>query len=200
MKPTYLVVNGILTQPGSIEGWTDIFEDYYQNLGIPCSRYEYFSGALTRFLGQKKRVNELCKMLNRIDRPVVYVGHSNGCELFSKLVKKTDCTFVAAHLFAPAVHANFWDNGFNQALLNKRVNNIYIYCSKNDKVLKNYASRTSWLKFMGLGYGTLGQTGPDSILKGVEGHVYVTWENRYGHSDWFKTKNIEKSFGLTLRQ
>lgn len=199
MKHQYLVVNGILSNPSDISGWTDLFEDFYQNEGYSCSRYEYFSGAITRFIKQGKRVEELSKIIKRINNPLVYVGHSNGCELFGRLMKESDSTFESAHLFAAAMNSDFKENGLNYALLTKRVKKIYLYCSTRDLVLKNWASKTSFLKFMGLGYGTLGLTGPKNVLEQVNHKVETTWSDSFDHSDWFKPENIQKSFDLTFR-
>lgn len=199
MKVTFLVVNGILTKPSDLDGWTDIFEDFYQNLGIPCNRYEYFSGAITRFLKQAGRVEDLVHILKRITSPLVFVGHSNGCELFCKLLEKTGRTFEAAHLFAPAVDSDFTKNGLNEALAERKVKRLFLYCSKNDRILRDIASKTSFLKFIGIGYGTLGYTGPQNVLTSVDDKLDVTWEDRYGHSDWFKHENIDRSFSMTLR-
>lgn len=199
MKHQYLVVNGILSRPEDIHGWTDLFEDFYQNEEYACSRYEYFCGALTRFMTQGKRVKELTEIIKRIKSPLVYVGHSNGCELFGRLMKDTDVRFEAAHLFAPAMDPDCNQNGITFGLLSERVKNVYLYCSRKDLVLKDWASKTSFLRAIGLGYGTLGYDGPKNILKNIEHRIDVTWENRYDHSDWFKEKNIHKSFDLTFR-
>lgn len=200
MKSTYLVCNGILTDPTDVNGWTDLFEDMYQNEGYPCNRYEYFSGALTRFIKQGARVKELTTIINRIKSPIIYVGHSNGCELFGRLMKDVDCKFEAAHLFAPAMDSDFNKNGLAYGLLSGKVKKVYLYCSKKDMVLKDWASKTSFLRAIGLGYGTLGYTGPKNVLKGIEGLVFETWNNKFDHSDWFSEKNIKESFALTLRK
>jgi hypothetical protein len=200
MKHQFLVVNGILSQPSDINGWTDLFEDYYQNEGYGCTKYEYFSGAITRFMGQGKRVQELNEIVKRINFPLVYVGHSNGCELFGRLMKDTECKFEAAHLFAPAMDSDFNVNGLNYGLLADRVKKVYLYCSKKDLVLKDWASKTSFLKFIGLGYGTLGYSGPKNVLKQVDHRIDVSWNNRFNHSDWFRKNNIQASFDSTLRK
>lgn len=198
-KINFFCVNGILTKPSDIGGWCDYFEDYYQNEGYPCTKYEYFSGAITRFIKQGKRVEEICTILERISNPIVYVGHSNGCELFSKVVKKTKAKFVAAHLFAPAMESDFDENGLNYALLSGKVQQVYLYCSKKDQVLKNYASKTSFLKFIGLGYGTLGYTGHKNVLPQVQHRVSELWKKDYDHSTWFSENNIKETHELTYR-
>jgi len=200
MKHSFLVVNGILTNPQDIDGWTDLFEDFYQNMGYPCTKYEYFSGALTRFIRQGKRVKDLQKICSRITSPLVFVGHSNGCELFTQLVHKSNLYFEAAHLFASAMDGDFNKNGLNKAVLSGRVKKIYLYCSAKDRILRDFASKTSFMSFLGLGYGTCGYTGPSKISKAIEDKVFVTWENEFDHSDWFTKKNIDISFAYTLRK
>lgn len=198
MKPSYLVVNGILSKPGDINGWTDLFEDEYEDMGYTCKRYEYFS-SLIRWK-QSKRVKELTEIIKRSSSKIIYVGHSNGCELFSRLIKETDCEFQAAHLFAPAMDSDCNVNGINLAILSKRVNAVYAYCSKKDLILKNWASKTSFLKFIRLGYGTAGYSGFTNILPEVEGKFHREWSKSFNHSDWFKPKKIKDSIELTLRK
>jgi predicted alpha/beta hydrolase family esterase len=200
MNHQYLVVNGILTRPSDINNWTDVFEDLYQNEGYPCTKYEYFSGALTRWIKQGKRVKDIETIVNRINAPVVYVGHSNGCELFGRLMKDTKTHFEAAHLFAPAMDADCNQNGLTLGLLANRVNNIYLYCSKGDKILKDIARPTSFLKIIGLGYGDLGFEGPKNILPQIENRIYTTWKDSLDHSDWFKDPQLQESFSLTFNR
>lgn len=199
MKDNFIVVNGILNNPQDIDGWTDIFEDLYQNMGYPCTKYEYFSGALTRFIKQNERVDQLCKIVKRTAQPLIYVGHSNGCELFDKVVRRLHKPyFESAHLFSPAMESDFNTNGLNYCILSGKVKKVYLYCSKGDKILRDWASKTSFLKFIGLGYGTLGYDGPKNVLRAVDDRVIVHWENSYNHSDWFNKHNIDKSFSSTL--
>lgn len=200
MKHQFLVVNGILTNPSDIDGWTDLFEDMYQNEGYACTKYEYFSGVLTRFMRQERRTQELAHIVKRINAPIVYVGHSNGCELFGRLMKDTDIKFEAAHLFAAAMDPDCNKNGITYGLLTKKVKNVYFYCSKNDRILKEFASKTSFLRCIGLGYGTLGYTGPKNILEQVKHRVDEHWDNKMDHCDWFNTKNFQKSIDLTFRK
>lgn len=199
MKPVYLVVNGILTDADSINGWTDLFEDMYQNEGYACNRYEYTCG-IFKSLFQSKRVDDLRIICKRIQKPIVYVGHSNGCELFGRLLRDVDSSFEEAHLFAPAMDADFNQNGITYGLLSGKVKKVFVYCSKKDNILKNWASKTTFLRYIGLGYGTLGYTGPKNVLKQIESKVVVTWNNKFDHSDWFKEKNIQESFQLTLKK
>lgn len=199
MKPIYLVVNGILTDSDSVNGWTDIFEDMYQNEGYACDRYEYTCGVF-KSLFQGKRVEDLRVICKRIEKPIVYVGHSNGCELFGRLLKDVDSRFEEAHLFAPAMDSDCNLNGLTYGLLSGKVKKVFLYCSKKDRALKNWASKTTFLRFMGLGYGTLGYTGPKNVLDQIEHRIIVSWNNKFDHSDWFKEKNIQDSFKLTLRK
>jgi hypothetical protein len=198
----YVVVNGILTRPGDIQGWTDKSERWYEQRDITCLRYEYFSGAVTRFLFQNDRVQDLREILAEIKRPMVYVGHSNGCELFSRLIKTGGHRFEAAHLFAAAVDPDFSDegNGFNRALREGHLQKLYLYCSKNDKALRGGNFLTGWLKRFSLGYGNLGQVGPRNLDMNISHTVQIMWNNNYGHSDWWKPENIESSLQLTLRK
>lgn len=195
----YFFVNGILTNPGDIHGWNDRAERAFENAGLIADRYEYKSGAITRFLGQQKRVNDIAEILSEINRRIIYVGHSNGCELFSKLIQKTDLEFDAVHLFAPATWADFDSNGFNEALEDKRIMNLFIYGSKKDNTLKWGNRLTGWLKFSGLGYGDLGYSGVKNVRESVSHRVHFMWKNNMEHSDWFRAWHFEDSMKLCAR-
>lgn len=195
----FLAVNGILTRPGDIDGWTDKAEDFWQSKGLLASKYEYGCGAATRFLFQGKRVKEVIQILRRTSRPVVYVGHSNGCEILSRVIRESRYTFPAVHLFAPAVQCDFKKNGFNTALKSGRIGKLFIYGSKNDLTLK-YGNRfTGWLGGFGLGYGCLGQLGPENMDISVKERVILDWRDTFGHSTWWKPHKIKESLALTLR-
>lgn len=198
-KYHFFFVNGILTNPSDIKGWTDRMVQTFQNNDIAASAYEYGSGAVTRFLWQSKRVDEIAETLSGISKPIVYVGHSNGCELFSLLCKRYRLQFDAAHLFAPAVWPDFNDNGFNQALTDERIENLFIYGSKADSTLQYGRILTGWLHPIGLGYGDLGYKGPKSVDKSVARKVHFTWHNELKHSDWWRPGNFENSATLCSR-
>lgn len=195
----FLCVNGILTKEHDIKGWPDRAEVFYQNKGLIASRYKYESGAFTRFVYQGKRVKEVTTILKRSIRPVIYVGHSNGCEIFSRLVKETRYKFPAAHLFAPAVDADFKRNGFNAALKSERIGKLYIYGSANDTWLKHGHRWTGWLRKIGLGYGNLGQVGPINLDLDLADRVILTWRDNYNHSTWLNSLKIKDSLEMTLR-
>lgn len=199
MKPTYMVVNGIMTDSDDVNGWTDIFEDYYQNEGFTCNRYEYTCGVF-KSLFQGKRVRDIATICKRISRPLVYVGHSNGCEIFSRLIKETDIKFQAVHLLNAAMEADFEKNGLNYGLCSGKVGRIYMYCSESDLALRDWASKTTFLGKIGLGYGIAGYTGPKNILEKVKHRVFVEWNNNFGHSDMLKPDHIQDTFKLTLRK
>lgn len=195
----YIVVNGILTRPSDTRAWTDRAERWYQDRGIACTRYEYFCGALTRFLGQRRRVNELKEILLEIEKPIVYVGHSNGCELFTRLIKETDIEFEAVHLIAAATEHDFELNGYNKAFERERIGKLYLYTSEKDDTLKKGNAFTGWLGFLGLGYGALGQKGAINMSPKAKSNTLTTHMDDYRHSDWFKPWNFSETMEKTLR-
>jgi hypothetical protein len=202
-KYEFLLVNGILTKPSDIHGWTDRGERWYQDRLGTASRYEYFSGAITRFISQGGHVRDVVEIIEGIHRPVIYVGHSNGCEIFSRVVKKRkDFQFDYVHLFAPAVDRDFEENGFNQALIDGRIGKLFIYGSYDDSYLKNGHAATGWLKRFGMGYGDLGYHGPENLNDLVSDRVVLKWrewKGTEGHSEWWKPIHIDESLQLTLR-
>lgn len=195
----YIVVNGILTHPSDTQAWTDRAERWYQDRNIICTRYEYFSGALTRFWGQGRRVNQIKDLLLEIEKPIVYIGHSNGCELFTRLIKSTKIEFEAVHLLAAATESDFEDNGYNEAFKECRINKLYLYCSEMDHTLKKGNQMTGWMKFLGLGYGALGLYGPKNMSAKAALNTVVDWQNEYRHSDWFKPWIFSETMQKTLR-
>lgn len=196
----FILVNGILTNPRDIKGWTDRAERWYENQSITAVRYEYFSGALTRFIFQESRVNDLLEIMKDLEKPFIYVGHSNGCELLSRMLKKHHVRFEAAHLFAAAVDPDFNENGFNKALEDNKLGKLFCYCSKNDKILQNGKKYTGFLNPIGLGYGNLGQVGPSNLSTIANERTYVHWNDDLNHSDWWSPSFFEKSLKMTLRR
>lgn len=189
----FLAVNGIMTQASDIRGWTDLAENFWQEKGYIASRYEYTCGPwLSRWLGQEKRRRELIEVIKRQSRPIIYVGHSNGCDLFSELIKSTKISFPAVHLFAAATRCDFKANGFNTALRNGRIGKLYLYGSSSDEVLK-----FSWMS----GLGSLGRAGPQNVDISVSDRIIKDWREgqNYGHSTWFTSRHFKETMALTMR-
>jgi hypothetical protein len=184
----FLFVPGILYRPAGVDGWTDLACAWVcRETPHLADRYEYCSGALTRFAGQEKRVSDLAKMLDRLpeDLDVTAVGHSNGCDLLTRLLREHDRPrFSSLHLIAAATPCSFDENGLNVALVRRRVGDLYLYGSTGDTALWWGEKTKQWFGWSGLGYGGLGRYGPKDMARQVWDRVHADWRNDLGHSDW----------------
>jgi len=192
----FFLVNGIRTRK-DIHGWCPRSEIWIEHRLGHATWFHYHAWASTRWMTQGKHLREMWEELAKIKRPIIYVGHSNGCELFSRTVKeRPEFKFAAAHLFAPACHQDFEENGFNKALLDGQVGRIYAYCSKGDGTLKYWASFSRVAKCVGLGYDSMGYCGADkeTIHPGVKAkklYVEEWYPDDYDHNDCYE-RDFEK--------
>lgn len=182
----YLAINGIRFHPGDARGWPERFCDYINFRtpdGVSADRREYYTSAVTRFIGQRKRTDELARKVSRAKQAgyrVVLVGHSNGADIIARLLRDIGTEVAACHLFAPAAQ----ESDFEDALINDVVGRIHIYGSLNDKALQ-FAKITRVLGgWAGLGYGSMGLRGGEFAAK-WPGRVFDHSNNTFGHSTWF---------------
>ena len=198
----YLYINGILTSPEDRHAWTDRAvtwtESHYGHL---ADRYEYFSGALTRRLFQSARVRDCSIRLQQysgVER--VVVGHSNGADIACRLLQEESQPSLelhSLHLIAAAAEADFEKNGLNHALLTGRLGHVYLYCSRNDAALR-LAQATQIFSFLGLGYGSLGRTGPRNVDPRIADRITITWRDDFGHSTWFTPAEFAKTMAAVV--
>lgn len=193
MNTVIICINGIRSNASSANGWTDEFVTAL-NTATPASvkveKFEYDCSALFRRVGQRKRVDEVVKMINRYARAgfrIVLVGHSNGCDIIARVLLLT-AKVDAVHLFAPAA----FEEDFEQAIVFETVRRIHIYGSPDDLALQVASVSRKLIGWLGLGYGSLGLRGPAFAAKHPE---VVTDHSRlgYGHSTWFTP-------GFTMQQ
>lgn len=198
----FIFVNGILANPGAHDGWTDRAVTWvHLHTHHRAEKFEYHARALTRRLRQGFHAAALRALVRSYrDRIVHLVGHSNGCDIILRAIAAPGLPRIASlHLIAGACEADFRINGLNDALLDAKVGQVYAYVAGHDSAMK--WARVSRLLFgwAGLGYGTLGLTGPlnvDSALQDeARSHpaVVLVRENSYGHSSWFDGANFERT-------
>lgn len=187
-KRVYIFINGILTKPSDTDAWTDRAEAWIiGNTEYKATKFEYFSGAITRRLFQNARVDMVRKIVEpylKDNYEVVLVGHSNGCDIICRLIDKYHAVRATEiHLIAAACEHDFRKNGLALAMRTGRVGKVYCYLSHNDKSLST-AVVSSWLlSWIGLGYGYLGLVGPSNAPNA--GRTMVRWDDSKDHSDWF---------------
>lgn len=202
-RSQYIFVNGILSKPEDVVSWTDraVFwiNKADQAGDLRADKMEYECGIFSRRFYQNDRVKNLQKIAKNYngDR-VVLVGHSNGCDIIERVVRKGTPKIHELHLIAAASQADFKKNGYNRALKNGLIENIYIYMSPIDEALEKARLSTQLFGWMGLGYGYMGLTGPLNVDPSIKHKVFV-YKYDFGHSDWFSRKNFESTMRAISR-
>lgn len=184
-------INGILTAPGDSEGWTDRAVTWtHLHSSYRAEKLEYFTGALTRRLFQQRRAEKFARMLERYAAAgftFSLVGHSNGCDLALRVahILSGARRIRHLHLVAAAAEADFDKSDLNGLLRDGTVERVQIYASSADKALGFARLTSAPLRLIGLGYGSLGLTGPLAISSAVQDRVSVIDRPGYGHSTWW---------------
>ncbi len=196
MKRTcYIAINGIRTNPGAADGWTDRFVTWVNTRlmdGVVGEKFEYYTSALLRMWRQGLRARQIAKMVGYYTRAgyrVVLVGHSNGCDLIARVLHlgKTevelakDLRIDAVHLISPAAD----EESFAAAIREGLIERIHIYGSRNDGALRLAQATRPLIGWMGLGYGSLGLRGREfagSFPAVVRDHS----DDGQGHSTWLR--------------
>ncbi len=198
-KHVFIFVNGIFAFPGKLRGWTDRAVTNTHTLHdfkslVVAEKFEYLAGALTRRLRQSERVKALHGMMTEYQiagYKIHLVGHSNGCDIICRVLKRIFMEKVSTiHLFAPACEADFNENGINDVLAGERLGGVFLYGSRNDRALKLGQLSRKVLKPIGLGYGSLGLTGPVNLKGGFQNRYVSCWRNLFGHSTWWDTDHF----------
>ena len=186
-RTCFIAINGIRTNPGDAEGWTDRFVTWINTRlpdGVVAEKFEYYCGALLRRVRQRERADEISKKVGYYRRAgyrVVLVGHSNGCDLIARVLEACGAEIDAAHLISPAADEDDFADAIREGLIRR----IHIYGSRNDAALRlAYATRV-WLRWLGLGYGSLGLRGRE-FARLFPGVVRDHSDDSCGHSTWLQ--------------
>ncbi len=188
MKRTcYIAINGIRTNPGDAEGWTDRFVTWVNTRlpdGVVAEKFEYYCSALLRRVRQRERADQIAKKVGYYRRAgyrIVLVGHSNGCDLIARVLETCGAEIEAAHLISPAAD----EEDFAQAIRERLIRRIHIYGSRNDEALKFARLTRPWLAWLGLGYGSLGLRGREFACR-FPAFVADHSDDAQGHSTWLQ--------------
>lgn len=199
-RTAYIAINGIRFKPGSARGWPERFCDWITCRtpdGVVADRREYYTTAATRFIGQRKRTDELNRKVScrkRAGYRVVLVGHSNGCDVIGRLLRDLGTEIDACHLVAPAS----MEEDFEDAIINDTVGKIHIYGSMNDRALQWGKVTRVLFGWAGLGYGSLGNRGGEFAAKYPD-RVKDHSNHLYGHSSWWdEGANFERTMRLII--
>lgn len=193
----FIFVNGILSDPGAHDGWTDRAVSWvHRNTVHQAEKFEYHSRALTRRLRQQLHANALRALLRGYsDRIIHLAGHSNGSDIILRALDGLFMRVATVHLISGACEASFTKNKLNGALLDARIGQVYVYVAGSDRAMRWARLSQRLFGWLGLGYGTLGLAGPlevDPALQDMVRRGVVTiWEREFGHSTWFDKDHFE---------
>lgn len=201
----YILVNGIMNWPGDWKDWNVKACPLVNALAavnkwnMVADRLEYFCGPIGRAFGQRRRARKLKRMVEayRGTHDLVLVGHSNGCDLVLDALKMMGWPRVEElHLFSGACQADFRKNGLNDAIVDGRVGHVSVYVAGKDVWLRLAHTLVGrWL-----GYGTLGLSGPTDMSAAAQVKVELFTEPSFGHSTWWRGKQLTASVGLFTRR
>lgn len=187
-KPTcYIAINGIHSDPGAADGWTDRFVSWLHwkrgGRDYVAEKWEYHTNFLLRWFRQKARaksITELVKNYRKNGYRVVLVGHSNGCDLIARVLGNTNADIDSVHLFAPATDEEL----FVDALARGAIRRIHAYGSRNDAALRLAGVSKLALGWAHLGYGSMGLRCREFAAR-FPGVVFDHSDDSQGHSSWF---------------
>lgn len=193
MKPRfYILGNGINVNPGDSRDWNRRGAIWIeQHTDYDAQPYLYFQDALLRRLFQDKRVEEVAEVVRSFrcfNHDVCLVGHSNFCDVICRYLQRHVERILSIHLIAAACESDFNKNGINAAM-DLGLSSAVIFCSKVDHALIAAKDTGRFLKWFGLGYGSLGLTGPINVK--YPDRVKVIWRNTFDHSTWFDGCNFD---------
>lgn len=201
-RTVVICVNGILTWPGSARAWTDVATTELLANDIPAEKFEYLALPLTRRIMQQlraERLSELIKLHHARGARVVAWGHSNGCDLIARALK-LGAPLHSAHLMAPAVDSDMDLNGLNDALYHLTLGQLYIYTGGQDLPIRFAYWTGKLLHRLGLGYGSMGYTGPENIEPMLAERVDHIHFRDYGHGSWFTHGHMQQTLAIIQRR
>ena len=192
----YIFVPGILSRRKRT--WALSAVDWvHQHTPHKSAAMVYFSGALTRRLGQHRRVRQLLKKIDRYllkNYRVHLVGHSNGCDIIRRaLIEMGPVQLGGVHFIAAATPKDFDQNGLNDALETVGVDCLKLYLDSKDTPLWWGWLTRRGLGWAGLGYGSLGRNGPRNVSDHVFHRLTIIDRDGIGHSGWFGGDNFAET-------
>lgn len=179
-----ICVNGILTNPGDSDGWTDRAVTWlHLHTEAHAEKFEYAAGIFTRRLQQHVRawaIARMAKFYFEAGWSVSLLGHSNGCDLIARVLDLTRSRcFRSVHLFAAAADGR----DFYDALGRQQIGRVFLYGSENDRALKLAALSRKLFGWLGLGYGSFGLR--VKWVTFVDTGFTAVNDNSQTHSSWF---------------
>lgn len=199
----WICVNGILTNPGDAEGWTDRAVTWLNlRTAGKAEKFEYAAGAITRRIRQQWRAEAIARMAAFYITggfEVVFVAHSNGCDLVARVLAQLwPAKIRSAHLFAAATDGDALAHAINE----QQLGTLHLYGSANDGAMKLAAVSRRAFGWLGLGYGDLGgrveefaayHNGGAALVPPA---IFAHRDDSHSHGSWFARG---ESFERTMR-
>jgi hypothetical protein len=191
----FICINGILTNPGDADGWTDRAVTWLNlHTAGKAEKFEYACGALTRRLRQDWRAQAIARMARfyaEAGFQIVLIAHSNGADLVERVLGLLWPDEIrAAHLIAPACDGEQLAHSLDVGQLGA----LHLYGSENDSALHAARISRAFFGWLGLGYGDLGLR----VLPFAHEHprAIAHDDHTQSHSSWFERG---ESFERTMR-
>lgn len=190
----YFFIAGINADTADIDGWTERAERSCERRGLRANAYPYHVNALDRWVWQAKHVRNATRCLREslmTSDDVVIAAHSNGVAIALGMLRADPAMVVSElHLIAGAAFASYKDNGLNDAIARHQVGKVFLYCSRDDLALKAAQTTRKFLRFVGLGFGSIGLTGPADMSDEADARTRVIWHEGFDHSTYFDDANF----------
>lgn len=189
MKHVWICINGILTNPGDAEGWTDRAVTWlHLHTESRAEKFEYACGPLLRRLRQQWRAQAIARMVRfyyDAGFDVSFLAHSNGCDLVARVLGLLTIEQIrSAHLVAAATDGVALDT----ALAGGWLERLHLYGSHHDRALQIARLSSQLLGRLGLGYGSIGgnvaEWAAERVARGRAVHAHP--DNTQGHSSWWE--------------
>lgn len=188
-EPVFIFVPGIRTNP--LNSWPmRAIAWIHRETGARARALPYYARATTRRLRQGERVKALADMLAEYaaeEREIILVAHSNGADIVCRAAQQSRLTAHTIHFIAPAAEADFEENGLADTFRYGCLQRVFVWYDSRDRALRLGRWTRRLFGWMGLGYGSMGLTGP-VISADDSWTASVSADDRpgMGHSGWFE--------------
>lgn len=197
----WILVNGILNNPESIDSWTDRFEISVEKKGHHCIKMEYRADGVFRRIFQGRRAQNLNDICEELDgERIRIVAHSNGGDIVDRMMGISSVKIEEIHMVASASQPDMRKSFIPTAIRDDRLERAFFYCSKRDRTLAKAAPLTKKLfGWAGLGYDNVGFLGPQDIPGDVVDDIETIWWE-YDHSDMWLQNVFESTVFMIMNQ
>lgn len=194
MRRAYILIPGIHTRTDDVTAWpVRMADEIMQKCSATspaASEYRYYTGAISRRLNQQNHAEWLASLSDKYAAAgfdVVVAAHSNGADILQRALPLMRQPIAAAHLIAAASDRDLSRAGWLRAILTCKLGSLHCYVSAGDKALGRWAALSQSLRWLGLGYGRLGQLGPKLPLKlpaDLLAKIHIHRDNSQTHTSW----------------